>query len=118
MAVKKTLIGAIPYSEDGKVTRWNISMKYEDGTEGQADYYASEFEVMTDAEELGPVDSDGKPTTTTNFTPKAEGEWTKKELEDLCPTAKWDDVFASQYDSVITNPPKSPEPNNGFVLPS
>ena len=43
---------------------------------------------------------------------------TKKELEDLCPTAKWDAVFASQYDSVITNPPKEPVDNNDFVIPS
>jgi hypothetical protein len=27
-------------------------------------------------------------------------------------------IFASQYDSVITNPVKNPEPNNEFVIPS
>ena len=56
--------------------------------------------------------------TITNFTPKAEADWTKKDLEDLCPTAKWDAVFASQYDSVITNPPKDPVPDNSYVIPS
>ena len=43
---------------------------------------------------------------------------TKKDIEDLCPTAKWDEIFASQYDSVITTPAKNPEPNNAFVIPS
>tara|TARA_R100000742_G_C4163124_1_gene4016 strand:+ start:23 stop:364 length:342 start_codon:yes stop_codon:yes gene_type:complete len=113
MAIKKTLIGAVPSSEGGKVVRWNLEMKYEQGTEGQADYYTNNKTATIEATETGP---DGS--TTTNFTAKAEGEWTKKELEDLCPTAKWDEVFASQYDSVITNPVKNPEPNNDFVIPS
>ena len=41
-----------------------------------------------------------------------------KDLEDLCPTAKCDEIFASQYDSVITNPPKEPVPDNDYVIPS
>ena len=117
MAIKKTLIQAIPSSEDGKVTRWHLGMKYEQGTEGEADYYKSDKETVIYASVSKP-DPDGKDITTTNFTPKAEGEWTKKELEDLCPTAKWDEVFASQYDSVITNPAKDPVPNNEFTIPS
>ena len=56
--------------------------------------------------------------TKTNFTAKAEGDWTKKDLEDLCPTSMWDEIFASQYDSVITNPPTNPVPNAEFVIPS
>ena len=113
MAVKKTLIGAVPASEGGKVTQWTLTMKYEQGTEGQADYYTNDKTLTIKATETGP---DGS--TTTNFTAKAEGEWTKKELEDLCPTAKWDEVFASQYESVITNPSKDPVPNNDYVIPS
>ena len=112
MAVKKTLTSAKPFSEGGKVTRWSLTMKYEQGTEGEADYYTSERNITIDAAET----DDG--VTVNNFTPKAEKDWTKKELEDLCPTAKWDAIFASQYDSVITNPTKSPEPNNEFVIPS
>ena len=112
MAIKRTLIEATPYSEDGKVTRWNLVMKYEQGTEGQADYYTNEKRIGLDAvEKIGDV-------TTNHFTPKAEGEWTKSELEALCPTAKWDEVFTSQYDSVITNPVTTPVPNNDFVIPS
>ena len=113
MAIKKTLIEAIPASESGKVVRWSLTMKYEQGTEGEADYYTNEKRETIDASE---TNLDGS--TTTNFTAKAEGDWTKKELEDLCPTTRWDAVFASQYDSVITNPTVSPEPNNEFVIPS
>ena len=87
-------------------------MKYEEGTEGEADYYANDkHATVSDTETIN-----GR--TTTNFTPKAEADWTKKELEDLCPTAKWDAIFASQYDSVITNPPKDPVPDNDYVIPS
>jgi len=113
MAIKKTLTEAIPSILDGKVVFWSLSMKYEQGTEGKDDYYTNNKTVNIDATETAP---DGS--TTTNFTAKAEGDWTKKELEDLCPTAKWDEVFASQYDSVITNPKTSPVPNNSFVIPS
>ena len=113
MAIKKTLIEAIPASEDGKVVRWSLTMKYEQGTEGEADYYTSDKRETIEASE---VNSDGS--TTTNFTAKAEGDWTRSELEALCPTAKWDAIFASQYDSVITNPPKEPVVNNDYVIPS
>ena len=113
MAIKKTLIEAIPASESGKVVRWSLTMKYEQGTEGEADYYTNDKRETIEASETNP---DGS--TTTNFTAKAEGDWTKKELEDLCPTTKWDAVFASQYDSIITNPPKEPVPNNSYVIPS
>ena len=113
MAVKKTLIRAVPASAGGKVTQWILTMKYEEGTEGQADYYTNNKTATIEATETGP---DGS--TTTNFTAKAEADWTKKELEDLCPTAKWDEIFDSQYDSVITNPKTNPVPNNEFEIPS
>tara|TARA_R100001163_G_C5015010_1_gene159658 strand:+ start:400 stop:738 length:339 start_codon:yes stop_codon:yes gene_type:complete len=112
MAIKKTLIQAVPYSEDGKVTRWHLGMKYEQGTEGQADYYTNEKSVIIDAT----ITSGDQ--TKTNFTPKAEGDWTKKDLEDLCPIDLWDEIFAQQYNSVITNPPKEPVANNEFSIPS
>jgi hypothetical protein len=112
MAVKKTLTRATPSSTGGKVVSWNLTMKYEQGTEGKDDYYTNDKSVIVDATEtIGD-------TTKTNFTAKAEGSWTKKELEDLCPTAKWDEIFASQYDSVITNPTVNPEPNTDFAIPS
>jgi len=116
MAIKKTLTSAVPYSDDGKVTRWEFEMKYEQGTEGKADYYTNTKRAIVYASETsrGPNGD----VTTNNFTPKAEGDWTKKELEDLCPMAKWDGVFASQYDSVITNPPKEAVANRKFAIPS
>ena len=112
MSVTKTLNVAVPYIEDGKVVRWDLGMKYEQGTEGQADYYKSNKSVNLNATEtIGDK-------TATNFTPKAEADWSKSDLEALCPTAKWDAIFASQYDSVITNPPKEPVPDNSYVIPS
>ena len=116
MSVTKTLNQAVPYIEDGKVVKWDLGMKYEQGTEGEADYYTSNKSVILNASEKRPS-PDGD-ITVNNFTPKAEGDWTKKELEDLCPTTRWDAVFASQYDSIITNPPKEPVPNNSYVIPS
>jgi len=113
MAVKETLIEAVPSSEGGKVVRWDLTMKYEQGTEGKADYYTNEKRATVEATVEGLNGS-----TTTNFTPKAEGEWTKKELENLCPTAKWDDIFDQQYDSVIKNPKTTPVPNTKFAIPS
>ena len=121
MAVKKTLTSAIPHNEDGKVIQWELEMEYEQGTEGEADYYASTRRTVVPAsvtKDALTAKGEVEKETTTNFTPKAEGEWTKKELEDLCPIAHWDEIFASQYDSVITNPPKEPVVNREFVIPS
>jgi len=117
MAIKKTLTVARPYVEDNKVVRWDLEMLYEQGTEGKADYYKNTKRTTIDAVDKS-VGPDGDEVVVNNFTAKAEGGWTKKELEDLCPTAKWDEIFASQYDSVITNPSKDPVPNNEFVIPS
>ena len=105
MAVKKTLTGAVPSLEDGKVVHWRLTMKYEEGTEGEADYYTNDKSATL-------VAADG------DFTAKAEGDWTNSELEALCPTARWDAIFASQYDSVITNPPTQPVPDNDYQIPS
>ena len=107
MAVTKTLTGAIPYNLDSKVQRWDFEMKYEEGAD--ATYYTSSMRTSILA-----TDPDG----TVNFTPKAEGEWTLAELTALCPTGQWDDIFASQYDSVITNPPDNPVADTSFVIPS
>ena len=113
MAVKKTLIGAVPSSKDGKVVRWDVRMKYEQGTEGQADYYTNDKNATIDATVDHP---DGS--TVTNFTPKAEKDWSKADIEAICPTAKWDAVFTSQYDSVITNPQVEPVADHSYQIPS
>jgi len=109
MAVTKTLTKAIPYNKSSKVQQWDLGMTYTEGTEGESDYYESSFNTTVPA-----TDSEGN----VNFTPKAEGSWTLAELTALCPTSQWDAVFASQYDSVITNPPDLPVPDPDYVIPS
>ena len=109
MAVTKTLTTAIPYNKSSKVQQWQLGMTYDEGTEGESDYYESSFNVMVPA-----TDSEGN----VNFTPKAEGSWTLAELTALCPVSLWDTIFASQYDSVITNPPDLPVPDPDYVIPS
>ena len=108
MAVTKTLTTAIPYNLNSKVQKWDLGMTYDEGTEGESDYYESNFNIVVPA-----TDEDGN----VNFTPKAEGSWTLAELTALCPVSQWDDVFASQYDSVITNPPDLPVPDPSYVIP-
>ena len=108
MTITKTLTEAIPYNKDSKVQQWDFEMKYEEGAD--ATYYTSTMRTSIPA-----TDPD---TGTVNFTPKAEGSWTLAELTALCPVSFWDTVFASQYDSVITNPPDLPVADPDFVIPS
>jgi len=107
MAVTKTLTGAVPYNLNSKVQQWSFTMQYEEGED--ATYYTSNFGTTIPA-----TDEDGN----VNFTPKAEASWTLAQLTALCPTAKWDNIFDSQYDSVITNPPDLPVPDPSYVIPS
>jgi len=108
MAVTKTLTKAIPYNKSSKVQQWDFEMQYEEGAD--ATYYTSSFSVLIPATD--PVSG------VVNFTPKAEGSWTLAQLTALCPTSHWDTIFASQYDSVITNPPDDPVPDPDYVIPS
>ena len=107
MTITKTLSEAVPYNLDGDVQKWDLQMKYEKGAD--ATYYKSLMVATIPA-----TASDGS----VNFTPKPEGEWTLAELTALCPISQWDTVFASQYDSVITNPPDLPVPDPSYVIPS
>ena len=109
MAVTKTVTGATPYEQDGNVVRWEVSMQYEDGIEDTDSYYTSTFSTSVDS-----TDNDDEEV----FEEKDKGEWTLAEIMALAPTDHWDTVFASQYDSVITNPAVNPEPDNSFELPS
>ena len=108
MAVTKTLTRAVPYNKDSKVEQWDFTMKYEKGEDET--YYTSN--MRTSIPSTDPVTGDA------NFTPKAENSWTLAELIALCPTSKWDNIFDSQYDSVITNPPDTPVPDPDYVIPS
>ena len=110
MAVTKTLTTAIPYNLNSKVQEWQLGMTYNQGSKSASPptYYESSFNINVPA-----TDSNGN----VNFTPKAEGSWTLAELTALCPVSQWDTIFASQYDSVITNPPDNPIPDPSYVIP-
>ena len=109
MAVTKALTKAVPHVKSSKVEKWDLEMKYENDSEGDSTYYTSTFAVTAEN-----VDHQG----TTVFAKKAKGSWSKSELEALCPTSHWDAVFASQVDSVITNPPANPVPDTAYTIPS
>ena len=107
MAVTTTVTGAMPYEKDGNVVRWDIEIKYEDGEEDT--YFTSSF-----SNSVSSTDPNGEEV----FEEKSKGEWTRAEIIGLVPTDHWDRVFASQYDSVITNPPVLPVADTSFKLPT
>tara|TARA_R100000406_G_scaffold92573_1_gene81674 strand:+ start:205 stop:537 length:333 start_codon:yes stop_codon:yes gene_type:complete len=110
MAVTKTLTKCTPYvNSSNKVDKWDIDMKYENGSEGDSTYYTSTFSIT-----VPQLDKDGN----ANFTLKAKSSWTNANLVAICPVSHWDTVFASQVDSVITNPPTVSTPDNDFNVPS
>ena len=113
MAVTKTLTKAVPAEKNSKVEEWELEMTYENDSEGDATYYTSSF-----SEHIVASYTDEKGNSVSNFTAKAKGDWTKSQIEALCPTSHWDVVFASQVDSVITNPPNNPTPDNSYSIPS
>ena len=122
MAITKTLIEAIPYEDaSNQVEHWNLTMKYKQGTEGNADYYENNYSTTVHATESVFVSSDeGVPTftTITNFTELDKTAWSLANLIALCPTTQWDTLFDSQYDSLITSPPDVCVPDDSFVIPS
>ena len=110
MAVSKAIVGCTPYvNSSNKVDKWSIEMKYENDNEGDSTYYTHTF--ITTVKQL---DDDGN----ANFTLKAKSSWTNANLVAICPISHWDVVFASQVDSVITNPPTLSTPDENFNVPS
>ena len=105
MAVTKTLTKSIPHVKSSKAEKWDLEMTYENDSEGDATYYKSVFSHTA-------VAADG------DFTKAAKGSFNLAALTAMCPTSQWDDVFASQVDSVITNPPSNPVPDEAFTVPS
>tara|TARA_R110001592_G_scaffold362695_1_gene677743 strand:+ start:254 stop:583 length:330 start_codon:yes stop_codon:yes gene_type:complete len=106
MAVTKQLTSAVPSISGGKVVEWEVGMTYTNGVSGEAQYYVSEFTTV--------VDSDDE---TIGFGLSAESAWnTRAQLLELCPISNWDDVFASQVESVF-NPPVQPVPDTSYVIP-
>ena len=114
MAVTKTITKCTPYiNSSSKVDKWDIQMKYENGSEGDSTYYTSTFQTT-----VNQTETDASGNTTTNFSLKAKGSWSNVDLVAICPVSHWDTVFASQVDSVITNPPTQSTPDNDFNVPS
>ena len=105
MAITKTLTKSIPSVKSSKVWTWDLEMTYENDSEGDATYYKSVFSHEA-------VAADG------DFTKAAKSSFNLAALTAMCPTSQWDDVFASQVDSVITNPPSNPVPDEAFTVPS
>ena len=105
MAVTKKLTKAIPSEKSSKAEEWSLEMTYENDSEGDATYYTSTFSTVA-------VAADG------DFTAAAKGTFNLAALTAMCPVTKWDAVFASQVDSVITNPIVPPLPDTDFAVPS
>ena len=114
MAVTKDLTKATPYEDaNNKVAKWELEYTYENDSEGDATYYKS---VFNETIEQAYTDSNGD--AQTNYTLKAKGSWTKAQLVALLSVSQWDAVFASQVDSVITNPVVNPTADTSFSVPS
>tara|TARA_R100001463_G_C3536004_1_gene222012 strand:+ start:762 stop:1082 length:321 start_codon:yes stop_codon:yes gene_type:complete len=106
MAVTKAITKCVPYvNSSNKVDKWDIDMKYENDSEGDSTYYTSTFSTTVEQSVNG-------------FTLKAKGSWSNADLVAICPVSQWDTVFASQVDSVITNPPVQSTPDQAFNVPS
>ena len=110
MAVSKAITKCVPYvNSNNKVDKWDITMKYENDSEGDSTYYTSNFIVTVPQK-----DNEGN----ANFTLKAKSSWSNADLVAICPVSRWDTVFASQVDTVITNPPAVSTPDPDFNVPS
>ena len=105
MAVTKKLPKSIPHVKSSKAEMWDLEMTYENDNEGDATYYKTVFGHRAVA-----ADRD--------FTKAAKSSFNLAALTAMFPTAHWDAVFASQVDSVITNPPTQAVPDNDFAVPS
>ena len=111
MAVTKAITKCVPYvNSSSKVDKWEIEMTYKNDSEGDSTYYTTIFN--TTVEQVDPT------TSATNYTLKAKGSWSNSDLVAICPVSQWDTVFASQVDSVITNPPVESTPAQAFSVPS
>ena len=105
MAITKTLTKSIPFIKSSKVVEWQLEMTYENDSEGDATYYKSGFSHRA-------IAADG------DFTKAAKGTFNLAALTAMFPTSKWDDVFDSQVESVITSPVVPPVPDESFNVPS
>ena len=106
MAVSKAITKCVPYvNSSSKVDKWDIEMTYTTDSESDSTYYTSTFSTTVEQSENG-------------FALKAKSSWSNADLVAICPVSHWDTVFASQVDSVITNPPTQSTPDQSFSVPS
>ena len=106
MAVSKAITKCVPYvNSSSKVDKWDIEMTYTNDSESDSTYYTSTFSTTVEQSENG-------------FALKAKSSWSNADLVAICPVSHWDTVFASQVDSVITNPPTQSTPDEAFSVPS
>ena len=106
MAVSKAITKCVPYvNSSSKVDKWDIEMTYTNDSESDSTYYTSTFSTTVEQSENG-------------FALKAKSSWSNADLVAICPVSHWDTVFASQVDSVITNPPTQSTPDQSFSVPS
>ena len=105
MAVTKAMTKAIPSEKSSKAQEWKLEMKYENDSEGDATYYTTTFSHTAKA-------ADG------DFTAAAKGSFNLAALTALCPVSRWDTIFASQVESVITSPVVPPVADESFSVPS
>ena len=106
MAVSKAITKCVPYvNSSSKVDKWDIEMTYTNDSESDSTYYTSTFSTTVEQSENG-------------FALKAKSSWSNADLVAICPVPHWDTVFASQVDSVITNPPTQSTPDEAFSVPS
>jgi len=105
MAVTKKLTKSIPHVKSSKAQMWDLEMTYENDKEGDATYYKSVFSHQA-------VAADG------DFTAAAKSSFNLAALTAMCPVSQWDAVFASQVDSVITNPATPAVPDQDFAVHS
>ena len=105
MAITKTLTKSIPSVKSSKAVEWRLEMTYENDSEGDATYYKSVFSHRA-------IAADG------DFTKAAKGSFNLAALTAMCPVSQWDEVFASQVESVITSPVVPPVPDEAFAVPS
>ena len=105
MAVTKTMTKTIPFEKSSKAQEWRLEMKYENDSEGDATYYTTTFSHTA-------VAANG------DFTAAAKGTFNLAALTALCPVSRWDTIFASQVESVITSPVVPPVADESFSVPS
>ena len=106
MAVTKTLIRAVPQEDaNNDVQQWDLEIRYENDSSGDATYYTSIFSEVFVA-------------STGAFTAAAKGTFNLEALIAICPTSAWDTIFDSQVDSVITNPLATRVADLDFQVPT